>query len=72
MTWLEVNEMVSEIPIVSTTFNLKEIVGAFMIEKFQHGLDFDEENDELEKDQAELERLQKQCAKIGIKPPKHI
>mgnify|MGYP000751475134 CR=1 FL=1 len=70
MTWYEVMELIEQIPMVSTTFNLKEYVGSFMIENFRQGQDFDESESEEEYEQNEFERLQKQCEKLGIKPPK--
>ena len=70
MTWFEVNELVSEIPVVSTTFNLKEIVGSFMVAKFRQGMDFDESESQEEYEQNEFEALQEQCEKMGLKPPR--
>jgi len=69
MTIYQINAYISEIPTVSTTFNLKEMVGSFMIEKFQHGMDFDESESEEEREQNEFEALQERCRKMGLKPP---
>ncbi len=70
MTWLEVNDLLEQLPIVSSTFNLKEYVGSFLIEDFARGMDFDESESEEEREQNEFSALQEQCRKLGIKPPK--
>ena len=70
MTWLEVNDLLEQLPIVSNIFNLKEYVGSFVIEDFVRGLDFDESESEEERLQNEFEVLQERCKKLGIKPPK--
>lgn len=70
MTWLEVNDLLEQLPIVSSTFNLKEYVGSFLIEDFIKGMDFDESESEEERLQNEFEALQERCKKFGIKPPK--
>jgi hypothetical protein len=69
MTWLEVNELVGEISMVSTTYLLKEYVGSFIIEKFRQGQDFEEFDNEEARDNFDFELLQRECKKMGIKPP---
>jgi len=72
MTWIEVRELVSEIPTVSTTYNLKEFVGSFLIEKYRQGTDFEEFDNAEEQDKSDIEKLQVACEKVGIKGPKNI
>jgi len=70
MTWLEVNDLLGQLPIVSTSYNLKEYVGSFLVEDFIRGIDFDESESEEEREQNEFEALQERCKKLGINPPK--
>lgn len=68
-TYPEIGDLLGEIPVVSTTFNLKEFVGSFMIKDFRRGQDFEEFNSKAEQEEADFRKLQLECIKIGLKPP---
>lgn len=68
-TWKEVNELLVEIPSVSTTYNLKEYAGSFMIKDFRQGTDFEEFDNKEERDDFDFERYRQECIKVGLKPP---
>lgn len=69
-TWKEVSELLDEIPNVSTTFKLKEYVGAFMIKEYRQGQEFEEFESIEEQKQSDFEKLQQECIKVGLRPPK--
>lgn len=71
-TRLEINELLNEIPNVSTTFNLKEYVGRFTIKNYRLYQDFEEFASKEEQDASDFEMLKQECEKMGIKPPTSI
>ena len=71
-TWKEVNELMSQIPQVSSMFMLKEIVTAFLSEDYKGGSEFEEYESKEDKKQVELLRIQSECEKRGIKPPERL
>ena len=69
MTMYQIDSYLSQIPIVSTGFKLKEMAGAFMIKDFKQGQDFEEYSDKQAKEEAEFQKLQLAFIKAGVKPP---
>lgn len=66
LTQEQMNLYLSQIPIVSTTFNLKEMAGAFF-EDFKTSQEFYESDSDRK--QAELDNFKQKCESVGLIPP---
>ena len=70
MTWVEVNNLISQIQVVSTTFQIKEILGSMFIKNYRSGTEFEEFKSDSEREEADLKNLQYLALKAGLIPPK--
>jgi hypothetical protein len=66
LTQTQMNLYLGQIPIVSTTYNLKEMAGAFF-ENYKPAQEFYET--ESDRKQAEFDNFKQQCEGVGLIPP---